>query len=150
MRRIWIMATGLLLLGLLAYAQESKPPAKAPAEFKIPPEAAARENPVKPTPAGNENAKRIYGTDCEVCHGKEGDGKGELAADMKVKMRDWRDAASLEKMTDGEIFYIITKGKGEMTGEADRFKPEQYWQLVNYVRSFAKKDPAVKKPDKPQ
>jgi mono/diheme cytochrome c family protein len=149
MRRIWILATGLLLLGLLAYAQDKKAPAKAPVEFKIPPEEAARENPVKPTPAGLENARKIYGTDCEVCHGKNGDGKGDLAADMKVKMRDWRDPASLEKMTDGELFYIITKGKGEMTGEEGRFKPEQCWQLVNYVRSL-KKDTAAKKPEKPQ
>jgi mono/diheme cytochrome c family protein len=150
MRRIFILAMGLCLLALLAYAQDKKAPAKASAEFKIPPEYAARENPIKPSPAGIETAKRIYLTDCLVCHGKEGDGKGELAADLKTKMPDWREPATLEKMTDGELFYIITKGKGEMIGLGDRWKAEQCWQLVNYVRSFAKKDPAAKKPEKPQ
>ncbi len=149
MRRIWTLATVLFLLGVLAAGQEKQPPAKTP-EFKIPEEDVRRENPVKPTPAGLEAAKRLYATDCSVCHGTHGDGKGELAADMKTKMRDWREPTSLEKMTDGELFYIITKGKGEMPGEAGRAKPEQCWQLVNYIHSLAKKNSGEKKPEKSQ
>jgi mono/diheme cytochrome c family protein len=148
MRRFWVFSSALLLCGFLAYAQAPKQPAKAP-EFKIPDEDVNRANPVKPTPAGLEVAKRIYGTDCAVCHGVHGDGKGELAPDLKTKMLDWRDPASLEKMTDGELFYIIAKGKGEMTAEGDRAKPDQVWNLVNYIRAMAKKD-AAKKPEKSQ
>lgn len=147
MRRFGTAFTGLLLLSLFAYGQVKQEPAKAPPS-QVPPEEARRQNPVKSTPAGLEAAKKLYGTDCAVCHGKEGDGKGDLAADMKVKMKDWRDPAALEKMTDGELFFIITKGRGEMIGEEGRFKPDQCWQLVNYIRSFAKKE-AAKKPDKP-
>ena len=35
---------------------------------------------------------------------------------MKLTMHDWHDPAALEGKTDGEIFYIITKGKGKMMG----------------------------------
>jgi hypothetical protein len=42
-------------------------------------------------------------------------------------------------MTDGELFYIIQKGKGEMPGEGDREKPEALWNMVTLVRSFSKK-----------
>jgi hypothetical protein len=31
-----------------------------------------------------------------------------------------------------------------MPSEGDRAKPEEVWNLVNYVRSFAKKDAAAK------
>ena len=43
-------------------------------------------------------------------------------------------------MTDGELFYIIQKGKGDnMPPEGDREKPDGIWNMVTLVRSFAKK-----------
>ncbi|HYA98249.1 MAG TPA: cytochrome c [Methylomirabilota bacterium] len=105
----------------------------------VPQEYVKKTNPVKPTPAGLTEARRVYGFDCAMCHGKEGDGKGDLAADMKLELKDWRDPASLEKMTDGELFYIISKGKGKMPGEGERAKETQIWEFVNLVRSFARK-----------
>jgi len=134
-----------LLAALFVSAQESKPPASAPAaEYKIPPEAGKMVNPVKPTAASLAQGKKTYGIDCEVCHGKDGDGKGDLAADMKVKLADYRDPAALKDRTDGELFYIIKNGKGEMPSEGDRAKTDAIWNLVNYIRSFAKKETASK------
>jgi len=42
-------------------------------------------------------------------------------------------------MSDGEIFDVIVKGKGKMTGEGDRLSNEKAWEMVNYVRALAKK-----------
>jgi mono/diheme cytochrome c family protein len=74
-----------------------------------------------------------------MCHGKEGAGDGDLAGDMHLKLRDYRDPATLKELTDGEIYSIIANGKGKMTGEEGRMKPEQIWDMVNYLRSLAKK-----------
>jgi mono/diheme cytochrome c family protein len=133
----------LLLAVVSASAQESKPAAAA-AEYKIPPEAAKMANPVKPTAASIAQGKKMYEIDCEMCHGKDGDGKGDLAADMKVKLVDYHDPAALKDRTDGELFYIIKNGKGEMPSEGDRAKPDAMWNLVNYIRSLAKKEPSAK------
>jgi mono/diheme cytochrome c family protein len=133
----------LLLAVVSASAQESKPAAPA-AEYKIPPEAAKMANPVKPTAASIAQGKKMYEIDCEMCHGKDGDGKGDLAADMKVKLADYHDPAALKDHTDGELFYIIKNGKGEMPSEGDRAKPYAMWNLVNYIRSLAKKEPSTK------
>jgi mono/diheme cytochrome c family protein len=57
---------------------------------------------------------------------------------MKAKMPDFRDPSALKGHTDGELFYIIKNGKGEMEGEGQRVKPENTWDLVNYLRSFSK------------
>jgi len=66
---------------------------------------------------------------------------------LRLKLKDWRDPSSLAKMTDGELFYVVTNGRGKMTGgEGDRASEEARWSLVNYVRSFAKKDAAAAKP----
>lgn len=115
-----------------------QPPAK-PAAFSIPPDIAAKSNPVRSTAAGLLQARRMYGYDCAMCHGKEGAGNGDMASSLKTRMRDYRDPASLKDMTDGDLFYIIQKGKGEMPGESDRENAEQLWMMVRVVRSFGKK-----------
>ena len=80
-------------------------------------ETAKQVNPVKPTPSSIASGKKSYTYDCAMCHGKEGAGDGDLATDMHLNLRDYRDAATLKELTDGEIYSIIASGKGKMTGE---------------------------------
>jgi len=136
--------TPLILLTLLFFvfalwAQKDQPPAKAPApEYKIPPEAAARVNPVKPTEESLAKGKKLYGFDCSMCHGNNGNGKGDMATDMK-NVTDFTNPDALKNRTDGELFYVIRNGKGEMPPEGDRAKDQDIWNMVNYIRSLAKK-----------
>ena len=58
-----------------------------------------------------------------------------------LKVPDLTDPAASKDRTDGEIFYIIKTGHGDMPPEGNRVKTEQLWDLVNYVRTFAKKQP---------
>src|SRR5262249_10415706 len=102
--------------------------------------ATERKNPVRPTPENLAEAKKFFRYDCAMCHGVAGDGKGDLAASMELRMNDWHDSSALAAMSDGEIFDLIVKGKGKMTGEGDRVSSEMAWKLVNYVRSVAKKE----------
>jgi mono/diheme cytochrome c family protein len=134
-----ILVCVFLLLPLHASPQELKKPAeeKSAAESKSTSETAKQVNPVKPTPSSIASGKKSYTYDCAMCHGKEGAGDGDLA--MHLKLRDYRDPATLKEMTDGEIYSIIANGKGQMTGEEGRMKPEQIWDMVNYIRSLAKK-----------
>jgi mono/diheme cytochrome c family protein len=128
-----------VLPGLLLFALLPQQPAATPAQPGIPADAAQLVNPVKPTPASQEHAKKMYGYDCAMCHGANGNGKGDLVADMKLTLKDYTDPAALKDMSDGEIFYIIKNGKGQMSGEGDRLKPDDIWNMVVLVRSFAKK-----------
>jgi mono/diheme cytochrome c family protein len=114
-------------------------PAPTPGPSVIPAEAARMVNPVKPTPESQAHVKKMYGYECAMCHGENGNGKGDLVGDMKLTLKDYTDPAALKDMTDGEIFYVIKNGKGQMPGEGDRAKPEDIWNMVIYVRSFAKK-----------
>lgn len=132
----------LLFFVLVLWAEQPKeqPPANPKgSEYKIPPDDAAKANPVKPSAESHAKGKKLYGYDCAMCHGKDGDGKGDMAADMK-NMPDFTHQDALKGRTDGELFYIIRNGKGEdMPPEGDRAKDEDVWNMVNYVRSFAKK-----------
>jgi mono/diheme cytochrome c family protein len=152
MRTQFLAIALLVLFAPCASAQQSdKSAQKAPAaETPIPPEAIKQTNPVTPTASSQAQAKKTYGYDCAMCHGANGDGKGDLATDMKLKMPDYRDPATLKDKTDGQLFYVIKNGRGEMPAEGDRVKPDEVWNMVIYVRSFAKKEAAAKpKPDNP-
>jgi len=141
-KKIPLVFLALFFFGLALWAQKSndQPPAKAqaPAEYKIPPADAARVNPVKPTAESLAKGKKLYGYDCAMCHGKDGDGKGDMASDIK-NVTDFTNPDALKNRTDGELFYVIRKGKGEMPPEGDRAKDDDIWNMVNYVRSLAKK-----------
>ena len=141
MLKPFLILSALVLYGVSApFMQTPQPPAAAPAtaDGKVPLEAVNKVNPVKASAESLSRAKKVYGYECAACHGDDGGGAGDLAKSLKSKMSDFRDPASLKSMTDGEIFYIIEKGKGEMEGEGPRLKPDDTWNLVNYVRSMAK------------
>jgi mono/diheme cytochrome c family protein len=144
MRRIVLLFSAVLLVAAgICFAQQAqdKPKDQKTAEPAPIPEAdAAKKNPVKPTPEGLAEARKLYGYHCAMCHGKDGDGKGDLGEQMKLELKDWRDASSISSYSDGQLFYIITNGRGKMVGgEGDRTKEEIRWNLVNLVHSFAKK-----------
>jgi len=135
-----------LFLPLQCRSQEpAKPAEEKPAtEAKSAAEAknssdAAKANPVKSSPTSLASGKKKYGQDCAMCHGKEGAGDGDLAEDMKLKLKDLRDAETLKALSDGDIYSIINNGKGKMMGEEGRLKPDEIWDIVNFVRSLPKK-----------
>ncbi len=136
-----IIVCALFLLPLQASTQEPSKPAdaKPAADSTTPPPVVKKVNPVKPTPDSLALGKKVYTSDCAMCHGKDGSGTGELAVTMNLKLLDYRDPASLKDMADGVIYSIIADGKGQMTGEAGRMKPGQIWNVVNYVRSLSRK-----------
>ncbi|ACO34291.1 MULTISPECIES: cytochrome c [Acidobacterium] len=96
-------------------------------------------NPVKPTAASQAEAKKIYSWDCAMCHGDNGNGKGDLAVSEKLTLPDYREAAALKGVTDGQMFYAIRHGLGQMPPEdPQRANDETVWNLVIYLRSLSK------------
>lgn len=118
-------------------------PAATPAAASSATAPVKKENPVKSSPEVLAAAKKIFGYDCAMCHGDNGNGKGELVESMSLKMKDWHDASVLTGLSDGDIYDLIVKGKDKMVGEGDRLAPAKVWGLVHYVRSFQKKSSAT-------
>jgi cytochrome c5 len=121
-----------LVFAPLPFSQGSQEPAPAPAVSAV-------KNPIKPTAESQAHAKKVYGYDCEMCHGATGDGKTDLAKDMGTALTDWTDPAVLAAKSDGDLFDLIKNGKGKMPGEdGSRVKPDDVWNLVVYIRGLAK------------
>jgi cytochrome c5 len=141
----FLLVLGAVLLACLGAsfaqpnrAQENSDKPKTD-DYKISAEDSARINPVKVTPEGLAEARKVYTYDCDMCHGPKGDGKGDVVESMKLTMHDWREPSTLAGKTDGELFYIITKGKGKMMAEGERVPEKLRWNLVNLVRAMAAK-----------
>ncbi|HKN16051.1 MAG TPA: cytochrome c [Candidatus Sulfotelmatobacter sp.] len=139
--RLALVLSAALVFMVALCAQDTPPAQKTtqqPSYAAIPVQAAKQANPVKSSPESLTRAKKWWALDCVMCHGANGDGKGSLATDMKLKIADFTDPSTLKDRTDGEIFYIIKNGHQDMPPEGDRIKPEENWDLVNYVRSLSK------------
>ena len=116
----------------LAFAQTAAPAPAAPAK-----------NPVRPTAESQAKAKTIYARDCALCHGDTGNGKTDLAAGMSLTLDDWTNPATLAGRTDGDLFAVIRNGKDKMPAEeVGRATDTEVWNLVVYIRSFSKGQPA--------
>ena len=137
----------LLTIPVVAQQSAGNAAAQKPSPYaSIPVEATKESNPVKSSPDSIARAKKWWNLDCAMCHGASGDGKGDIAKDMKLNVADFTNANALKDRTDGEIYYIIKNGHNDMPAEGTRVKPEENWDLVNYVRAFAKKDADTKQP----
>lgn len=134
MLRTLLLPTSLVLASFVSAALQAQPSTPPP-----PPAAAGQSNPVKPTPESQAHAKKIWGYDCAMCHGENGNGKGDVADSMKLTMRDYTKPDTLKDLTDAQMFDIIKNGKGQMQGEGERTKTDDVWNLVIYIRNMSKK-----------
>ena len=98
--------------------------------------ARALNNPVAATPTAIAAGKQLYENHCQKCHGSNGDGKGPKAAELSSSPGDFTNAGEMNRRTDGELFWVITKGRSQMPEFKDKISEEGRWQLVNYIRTF--------------
>ena len=131
MRKFLLACTlGLICLSI-GFAAFQKP------NWTIPDEAKQRKNPLAPSEAALKAAKQVFAEQCANCHGDTGKGDGSDAMMYDPAPANLTDAAHMNKMTDGEIYYMISEGRKPMPSFKKRLTDEQRWQLVLLVRSFA-------------
>jgi mono/diheme cytochrome c family protein len=141
--KIFVLALMFGAVGLLAQDKKETPPPVpvVPHPATISAEEKARPNPIKFTEVSTTRGKKIYATQCALCHGNKGDGKGELAADMKLTVPDFTKPETLKDRTDGEMFAIIGTGQEGMPAQGTRLTDTHRWNLVNYLRILSGKVP---------
>ena len=86
-----------------------------------------------------KEAERIYLVNCGICHGTALDGNGPLykggegpfsAAPAKLVGNP-----KYENMPEGQMFYSVTYGKGQMGSYASQLSTTQRWMIIHYVKS---------------
>src|ERR1700730_4076028 len=94
-----------------------------------PASAKAMKNPYAGQPAAVDAGKQVYARNCLACHGKMGQGTGNVPSLVDGK---------LNGVSAGEIFWFITKGDKDNGMPSWAALPEEKrWQVVSYVEAMA-------------
>jgi mono/diheme cytochrome c family protein len=104
------------------------------------------ENPVPATKENIGSGMMVYMDHCQRCHGENGDGKGEKASQLSVAPGNFTDAHKMKELTDGELYWQVTKGRDPMPDFESKLSVEARWQVVDYVRDFLPKPTAASSP----
>jgi mono/diheme cytochrome c family protein len=95
--------------------------------------AATIKSPLAPTEVHLNNGKTLYTKFCVQCHGEKGDGQGKIVQNGKI---EGIPAYNTLDISEGQMFYSITYGKGLMGAHASFMSPKERWQLVMYVNAL--------------
>jgi mono/diheme cytochrome c family protein len=115
--------------------------------WELPADADKTKNPTEASEESETKGKELYLTkakgNCVFCHGDHGSGNTENLPKLRRKPADLTNKERMSAMTDGEIFWKISKGiTGIMPAGEKRMSEEERWNLVNYVRTLSK-EPSI-------
>lgn len=99
--------------------------------------AAARmlRNPVSPTPAVLRAGRADFEVFCGVCHGKDGNA-GHAAMAPYFSGIPSLAGETYSSLTDGEVFHIISRGRGRMPAHLAQLPTGRRWGVVTYLRAL--------------
>ena len=111
--------------------------------WELPEDADKTKNPVPTSAESVAKGKELYlertKGNCIFCHGETGSGNEANLARLRRKPADLSNKERMTAMTDGEVFWKISRGiTGIMPAGERRMNEEERWHIVNYVRTLAK------------
>jgi mono/diheme cytochrome c family protein len=143
---LFLLATVPLLMAALSMEdQQSYKPYKAP--VLSPPAGAVpvtgREiispdsdlkNPVTSNKTSLGRGKALFDINCVMCHGSTSAERGQVGKKLNPPPPGL-DHDMVKGLSDPTIFKAITFGFGRMPSFKDKLKPEERWDIVNFLRT---------------
>ena len=137
-----IYGTVLIRRGFSATEEPStleKIVARTVRNLSIPRKARNERNPWKATPEILREAREDFADRCAICHGSDGSGQTQVGRNLYPKPPDLRSPQT-QRLTDGQIYYIIEKGV-RLTGMPAWTHPHEKqdndsWKLVLFIRDL--------------
>jgi cytochrome c5 len=90
-------------------------------------------NPLPRTESVLKQGRQAFTNHCAVCHGILGDGVPTLTAAYGAKPANLVSQKIIE-LPDGEIYFVIMKGRNAMPSYAGDLDDSERWAAVHYVR----------------
>ena len=98
-----------------------------------PPEARRMKNPLVPTSLAVAEGRDHFADHCALCHANDGSGKSTINEGLYPPAPDLR-AEETQRLTDGELLYIIRNGVRFTGMPGWGGADEENWELVVFVR----------------
>jgi mono/diheme cytochrome c family protein len=102
-------------------------------EWVVPQEYRVRLSPFEFTGATAEAGRTIYTANCLSCHGNPG--RNNFLRSLSPQPGD-PASEKYQMNSDGEIFYKVSEGRGQMPGFKNVLSQTDIWNVVSYVRTF--------------
>ncbi|MDR4987235.1 MAG: cytochrome c [Bacteroidales bacterium] len=102
-------------------------------------EAAGKElrNPHKITERLLEEGESLYQIFCANCHGRTGDGMGNLfTSGAYVIPPTSLVSDEVKSLPEGELYHVITAGWGVMGPHASLIRPDDRWKIVSFIQEI--------------
>ncbi|RLD27660.1 MAG: cytochrome c [Bacteroidetes bacterium] len=131
-RNMVIKVSTLFIIILLSYSASSQT-----SDWIAPPESINLINPLKGDEKALVKGKKIYYQICATCHGRTGIGDGPGGKTFDPKPAD-HTSDKVQKQSDGELFWKITNGRGDMPTYGQLLSKKQRWQVIEYMRLLKK------------
>ena len=96
--------------------------------------------PVKVDAALVQLGQTRYNIYCVPCHGSTAQGNGKVIGFGFPKPPD---LLANKTLSNGDIFNVITNGKGKMFSYGYRVKPDERWAVIAYIRAMQLKNGSV-------
>ena len=93
------------------------------------------------TPDTVRLGQEVFQTFCLACHGTMGRGDGPVVGTGRFANPTSLLSSKARARKDGELFHIITFGRGAMPSYRVQVTPLERWQAVRYVRSLQDANP---------
>jgi len=92
----------------------------------------------------------LYLINCGICHGTKLDGNGPLykggEGPYAAKPATLVGDVKYETMPEGQMFYSIAYGKGQMGSYASQLTRKQRWEVIAYIKHKQKAAKATAAP----
>jgi len=120
---LWVSAifiTGTVTMKVMAHG------------WMAPKEAAEIKNPIVLDAESVRIGKEAYLDFCAACHGDNLEGLKAEEAGINIDTPNLKQR--LKTHTDGDFFWKINEGRGEMPSFKDELSDEEKWQIIYYIR----------------
>ncbi len=91
-----------------------------------------------PNKSGKSNLLRgefVFRNFCQVCHGDTGKGDGTVIR-KGVPPPPSLQTDKIKKMTDGQMYFIVSNGKGNMASYRSQVSREDIWKAILFIRTL--------------
>lgn len=96
-------------------------------------------NPIPCSEAVMETGKDLFDKFCSHCHGKKGDGQGQIVQRGKFPPPPAYDGP-LKDLPVGKMYHTLQYGKGLMGSHASQLTPDERWMIIHYIQKLQGKE----------